>query len=132
MHEWALAEAVITAARQIAEKENIKEIKEVSIKVGQLQQIEEDILQIAFSQLRPKNFENAKLKIFKAKTTLKCRNCGKVWFFRKSKLTEHTAESIHFVPEVAHAFIKCPICSSPDFEVCSGRGIWLENIKGAQ
>ncbi len=130
MHEWALAEAVITAARQIAEKENLKEIKEVTIKVGQLQQIEEDILYFAFSQLKPKTFENTKLKISKAKTTLKCRNCGKVWLFKKSSLNEHTAESIHFVPEVAHAFIKCPVCSSPDFEVCEGRGIWLENIKG--
>jgi len=132
MHEWALAEAVITATLQIAEKEKLKEIKEIKIKVGQLQQIEEEILRIAFSQLKPKNFENAKLKISKAKTSLKCRTCGKIWFFRKNELDKNTAEAIHFVPEVAHAYIKCPSCGSPDFGVCEGRGIWLENIKGVQ
>ena len=37
MHEWALAEAVIAAASQIAEKEGLKEVTEVKIKVGVLQ-----------------------------------------------------------------------------------------------
>ena len=47
MHEWALAEAVITAAQQIAEKEKLKEIKEVNIKIGELQQVERDIFRFA-------------------------------------------------------------------------------------
>ena len=132
MHEWALAEAVITAAQQIAEKEKLKEIREVNIKVGLLQQIEEDILHFALSQLKPANFKNAKFHISKAKTTLRCRVCGHTWLFRKNKLDENTAEAIHFVPEVAHSYIKCPKCGSPDFEISEGRGIWLENIKGVR
>jgi hydrogenase nickel incorporation protein HypA/HybF len=100
MHEWALAEAVITAAQQIAEKEKLKEIKEVTIKVGELQQIERNIFRFALSQLKPISFKNAEFRIAKAKTTLKCRVCGKTWLFRKSKLDEETAEAIHFVPEV--------------------------------
>jgi hydrogenase nickel incorporation protein HypA/HybF len=132
MHEWALAEAVITAAQQIAEKEKLKEIKEVTIKVGELQQVEEDILCFALSQLKPASFKNAKFRITKAKTTLKCRVCGNTWFFRKNKLDEGTAEAIHFVPEVAHAYIKCPKCGSPDFQITEGRGVWLENLKGVR
>jgi hydrogenase nickel incorporation protein HypA/HybF len=132
MHEWALAEAVITAAQQIAEKEKLKEIKEVTIKVGELQQIERNIFRFALSQLKPISFKNAEFRIAKAKTTLKCRVCGKTWLFRKSKLDEETAEAIHFVPEVAHAYIKCPKCGSPDFEIAEGRGVWLENIKGVR
>ena len=132
MHEWALAEAVITAARQIAEKEKLREIKEVTIKIGELQQVEEDILRFALSQLKPASFKNAKFHISKAKTTLKCRVCGNTWLFSKSKLDEDTAEAIHFVPEVAHAYIKCPKCGSPDFEISEGRGIWLESIKGVR
>ena len=132
MHEWALAEAVITAAQQIAEKEKLKEIREVNIKVGLLQQVEEDILHFALSQLKPANFKNAKFHISKAKTTLRCRVCGHTWLFRKNKLDENTAEAIHFVPEVAHSYIKCPKCGSPDFEISEGRGIWLENIKGVR
>ena len=132
MHEWALAEAVITAAQQIAEKEKLREIKEVTIKVGELQQVEQDILRFALSQLKQANFKNAEFHITKAKTTLKCRVCGHTWLFKKQKLDEDTAEAIHFVPEVAHAYIKCPKCGSPDFEITEGRGVWLENIKGVR
>jgi len=132
MHEWALAEAVITAAQQIAEKEKLREVKEVTIKVGELQQIEQEILRFALSQLKPASFKNAKFRITKAKTTLKCRVCENTWLFRKQKLDEGTAEAIHFIPEVAHAYIKCPKCGSPDFEITEGRGVWLENIKGVK
>ena len=132
MHEWALAEAVITAAQQIAEKENLKEIREVNIKIGELQQVERDILRFALSQIKPASFKNAVFHISTAKTTLKCRVCGNTWLFRETKLDEDTAEAIHFVPEVAHAYIKCPKCGSPDFEIAEGRGVWLENIKGVR
>lgn len=132
MHEWALAEAVITAASEIAVKEKLKKITEVTVKVGKLQQVEVDILKFALSQLKPANFKNAKFRITRAKTRLKCRACGHAWLFRKQELDESTAQAIHFVPEVAHAYIKCPKCGSPDFEIAEGRGVWLENIKGAR
>lgn len=132
MHEWALAEAVIAAAQQVAEKEKLREVREVTIKVGELQQVEEDVFRFALSQLKPANFKNAIFHITKAKTALKCRFCRHTWFFKKNKLNENTAEAIHFVPEVAHAYIKCPKCGSPDFEITEGRGIWLENIKGVR
>jgi hydrogenase nickel incorporation protein HypA/HybF len=132
MHEWALAEAVITAASQIAEKEGLREIREVTVKVGELQQVELDILEFAFSQLKPANFRDAKFHIKRATTELKCRACGHTWLFRKQELDESVAEAIHFVPEVAHTYIKCPKCGSPDFEIAEGRGVWLENIKGVR
>ena len=132
MHEWALAEAIITAAKQIAEKEKLREIKEVTIRVGEMQQVEQDVLHFALSQLKSATLENAKFHILKAKTALECRICGNKWFFRKSKLEENTAEAIHFVPEVVHVYVKCPKCGSPDFEITDGRGIWLEAIKGVR
>jgi hydrogenase nickel incorporation protein HypA/HybF len=127
-----LAEAVITATAQFAEKEGLKEIKEVTIKVGELQQIEHDILEFALSQLKPANFTHAKFRITKAKTELKCRVCGHKWPFKKEKLDKNTAEAIHFVPEIAHTYIKCPKCGSPDFQIIEGRGVWLESIKGVK
>ena len=132
MHEWALAEAVVTAAQQIAEKEKLKEIREVNIKIGELQQVERDIFRFALSQLKSASFKNVKFHISTAKTTLKCRVCGNKWLFSKSKLDEDIAEAIHFVPEVAHSYIKCSKCGSPDFEISEGRGVWLENITGVR
>lgn len=132
MHEWALAEAVISTVSQITEKEQLKEVLEVKIKVGELQQIELDILEFALSQLKTPKLKNAKFNIQTAKAELKCRFCGYKWIFRKEEMNEEIAEAIHFVPEIAHAYVKCPKCGSPDFEILEGRGIWLESIKGAK
>jgi hydrogenase nickel incorporation protein HypA/HybF len=132
MHEWALADAILVSANEIAEKEKLKEIKEVTIKVGELQQVEPDILRFALSQMKTEIFKNAKFHILKAKSTLKCRVCGTAWQFNLKKIDKNTAEAIHFVPEAVHSYVKCPDCGSPDFEIVSGRGVWLENIKGAR
>lgn len=130
MHEWALAEAVIIAATQLAEKANLKKITEVTIKIGEIQQIDRPIFRFALTQLKPDILKNAKFKMIKAKAKLKCNKCQNIWLFGKQKIDKNTKEAIHFVPEVAHTYIKCPKCSSPDFEIIEGRGIWLENIKG--
>ncbi|MDI6805947.1 MAG: hydrogenase nickel incorporation protein HypA [Candidatus Bathyarchaeia archaeon] len=130
MHEWALAEAIITTASQIAEKEGLNEVTEVKIKVGELQQVEKDILEFALSNLKSGKLHKAKFQIETMNTKLKCRVCGNQWFFNKENLDEKTSEAIHFVPEIAHTYIKCPKCGSPDFEILEGRGIWLESVKG--
>ena len=132
MHEWALAEAIISAVTETAEREKLKEIAEVTVKIGELQQIEQEILKFALVQLGSPKFKNVRFRIQKAKTKLKCRVCSHKWVFNRTKLDEDTAEAIHFVPEVAHTYIKCPKCGSPDFEIIEGRGIWLQSIKGAR
>lgn len=132
MHEWALAEAVITAASQIVEKEGLRRVTEVTIRVGELQQVERQILRFALSQLEPASFKGAKFRVVKAKTKLNCRVCGNTWLFQKQKLNEDQVEAMHFVPEVAHTYIRCPKCGSPDFEIVEGRGVWLESVSGAK
>jgi len=132
MHEWALAEAILASAKQVAEQENLKEVTELTIKVGELQQVEPPILRFALSQMKPDNFKKAKFRILKANSMLKCRVCYTAWQFSLKKLDKATAEAIHFVPEVAHTFIKCPKCGSPDFEIVSGRGVYLDSVKGVK
>ena len=132
MHEWALAEAVLASAKEIAEKEKLKEVCEVTIRIGELQQVERPILRFALSEMKTPLFKSAKFRILKAKSTLRCRVCGATWQFDIKKMDKATAEAIHFVPEVAHSFIGCPKCGSPDFEIASGRGVWLESVKGAR
>ena len=133
MHEWALAEAVISTVSQLAEKEGLNEVTEVKLKVGELQQIELDVLKFALSQLKTsKLLKNARFDIETVKAELKCRVCGYEWIFRKEKIDEDVAEAIHFIPEMAHTYIKCPNCGSPDFEIIRGRGVWLESVKGVK
>lgn len=132
MHEWALAEGILATAEQIAEQEGLESVSEVTIRVGELQQVEPPILRFALKQMRSGKLKTAKFHILKAKSTLKCRVCGNNWNYSSRKVDKATAEAIHFVPEVAHTFIKCPKCGSPDFEISSGRGIWLEDLKGVK
>jgi hydrogenase nickel incorporation protein HypA/HybF len=133
MHEWALAEAVLASAKQIAEQEHLSSVSEVTIRVGALQQVEPPILRFALKQLSEgTSFKGTKFRILKAKSQLKCRVCTTTWEYNPKKFDKATTEAIHFVPEVAHTYIKCPKCGSPDFEIASGRGIWLQDIKGVK
>jgi len=132
MHEWALAESVISTVSQIAKKEGLKEITEVKIKVGELQQVELDIFEFALSQLKTFEFKNVKFNIEISKAQLQCRVCGYRWMFKTGELNREIAEAIHFLPEVAHTYISCPSCGSPDFEILQGRGIWLEGVNGVK
>ncbi|MEM3941334.1 MAG: hydrogenase nickel incorporation protein HypA [Candidatus Bathyarchaeia archaeon] len=132
MHEWALAEAVISSATQIAEKEGLKAVKEVKIRIGELQQVELDIFEFALSQLKTGILQEARFVIETVRARFRCRVCSYEWFFERNRLTGDSAEAIHFIPEAIYAFIKCPRCNSPDFEVQEGRGIWLESIIGVR
>jgi hydrogenase nickel incorporation protein HypA/HybF len=132
MHEWALAEAIINSATEIAEKEGIEKVTVVQIKVGELQQVEKDILRFALLQLRTSKLKKAKFEIRKERAKLKCRVCGNTWFFSKNKLDQTASEAVHFIPEIAHTYIKCPKCGSPDFEILVGRGVTLQSVRGVR
>jgi len=135
MHEWALAESIIAATIEEAEKEKLKKITEIKIRIGELQQIEKDIFKFALTQIikdQDKKIKNVKIKIETEKSTLKCKACEKVWSFKdmKKKLDKNESESMHFIPEVALVYFRCPACGSPDFEIISGRGVTIASIKG--
>jgi len=132
MHEWALAEAVISTTLKIAEEKGLKEIIELKIKIGELQQIDQEIFEFALSQLRSPLLKNAKFSLETVNAELKCRVCNHKWKFSTKNLNEDVSEFIHFVPEIAHTYLKCPKCGSPDFEILTGRGVWLDSIKGVK
>ena len=132
MHEWALAEAVVASASEAAEKNHLKAVTEVRIRVGELQQIDNEIFEFALEQLKTGKFEKAKFTVETIKATLQCRFCNNKWSFSEERLDPSMAEAIHFVPEIAHTYVKCPKCGSSDFQVVEGRGVWLESICGAK
>jgi hydrogenase nickel incorporation protein HypA/HybF len=132
MHEWALAEAVISTTLKIAAEKQLEKVTEINIKLGELQQVDREIFVFALSQLKLEKFQNVKFNIVENKAMLSCRVCGHEWLFSKANLDDPTKEAIHFIPEIAHTYIKCPSCGSPDFEIYQGRGIWIESIKGTE
>jgi len=130
MHEWALAEGVISTATKFARENNLTKVTEVVVMIGELQQVEHDVLEFAFEQLKTPLFEEARFVLKSQEAKFKCRNCGNEWAFKSQGMTEEVSEAIHFVPEMAHVYIKCSKCGSPDFEVSQGRGVWLATITG--
>ncbi len=130
MHEWALAEAIINAASEIAEKEKLRKITRVTVGIGELQTIEPDILKFALSHLKTEKFKEAKFELRTEKARLKCRACGNTWEFNKKDVDSNELEAIHVVPEISHTYIKCSNCGSPDFEILEGRGVTLQTVKG--
>lgn len=132
MHEWALAEGVVSTAARIAEEQGLEEITEITVSIGELQQIEHDIFRFALEQLRPPIMKDTEFVFESIGARLKCRVCGGEWGFSPDDLDEEVSEAIHFLPEVAHAYLSCPSCDSPDFEVLEGRGVFLASIKGVK
>ena len=135
MHEWALADSILTAAIEAAEKEKLKKITEIKINIGELQQIEQDIFEFSLNEIiktQGEKLKGVKIKIETEKSTLKCKNCENIWKFSdmKKKLKEDESEAIHFIPEVAFVHTRCPKCGSPDFEITTGRGVSITSIKG--
>jgi len=137
MHEWALAESIVMAAVEEAQKEKLKTITQVIVYIGELQQIEKEIFLFALNELGKSQKPSIRKDAFLLKTeksTLTCKNCGESWKYSdlKKKLNETESESIHFIPEVVFVHTRCPRCRSPDFEITKGRGVVLSSIKGVR
>jgi hydrogenase nickel incorporation protein HypA/HybF len=130
MHEWALAEGVLSTAEKFANENSLVKVSEVVVIIGELQQVELEVLSFAFEQLKTPLFRDAKFTLKSQPARFRCRNCGNEWDFEAVGMKENVSEAIHFVPEMAHVYLKCAKCGSPDFEVIKGRGVWLSTIKG--
>ncbi len=135
MHEWSLADGVVSTALKVAKEEKLKKIIKIKIKIGELQQIDLEIFRHALQDvIRPEKsmLRDAEIEMDIDVAILRCRNCCHEWPFAEamSTLNEDEAESIHFIPEIAHVYITCPSCKSPDFEVIQGRGVWIDSIEG--
>ncbi len=136
MHEWALAESILSAAQETAEKEHFKTICEITIRLGELQQIEHDIFEFALKELAKtegKKLKHVKFHIEQEKSMLRCTRCEHTWSFdeMKNTLGIDEAEAIHFIPEIAFVHARCPKCASPDFDIVKGRGVSISSIKGS-
>jgi len=130
MHEYSLAQAVINAIAEFCEKNKIKHLVEATVVLGELQQIDKGIFRDALNEIKKECGLRAKIKIKDEGASFRCRACNFEWNFSKGKnnLNANDAERIHFLPDVAHCYMRCPRCHSPDFEIVKGRGIYIDSI----
>jgi hydrogenase nickel incorporation protein HypA/HybF len=130
MHEWALADAVVAAAvRRPAGGDS----RPVTVLVGELQAIDREIFEFALASLAAEaGLAPGSFVLRTQPAEFRCRACGRRWGLgAESGLTDEQREAIHFLPESAHAFVRCPGCGGVDFGVEQGRGVTIaENPRG--
>lgn len=135
MHELALAEAVIRAAVDTAAQTGISRLTRIVVQIGELQSIDRETFEFALREVIPA-FEPRvaamQIDLELEPARLRCRPCGREFALAESEgpAGEGESEAIHFIPELAHAFVRCPDCDSPDFEVTAGRGVLLRLLEG--
>jgi len=134
MHELALAEGVIATALETARKEGASSIRKIAVTIGQLQRIEPGIFEQCLTQVMPATdplLEGVTVSLEKEPARFRCRACERDFGLADAPdpLGDHELEAIHFVPELAHTYLSCPHCGSPDFEVVGGRGVWIDHIE---
>jgi hydrogenase nickel incorporation protein HypA/HybF len=135
MHEWALAEGVIKTALEAGEKQGLQSIARISVKIGELQRIKKDVFENALQTVMPEadpRLTSTRIALEIEQARFRCRPCQAEFALADidGPVDRDQLESIHFIPELAHAFMSCPECQSPDFEVVEGRGVWIEAIEG--
>lgn len=133
MHELALADAVIKAALRAADDAGITTIERIVVSVGELQQIEPELFRFSLTTVLPAHdhrLEGTSFDVTIAEGRFACRSCSATYRRSDIDLGAHEGESVHFIPELLHAFAGCPRCGSPDFDIIEGRGILLTRIEG--
>ncbi|MGC8633591.1 MAG: hydrogenase nickel incorporation protein HypA [Candidatus Limnocylindrales bacterium] len=132
MHEWALAEAVIVKASEVAEQNGLASVSRVELRIGELQAIDRDSFEFGLGLLRSEypRLTGAVFALASEPAELRCRRCGHAWYLAESVsgLSEEDREAIHLLPEAVHLYVTCPACASPDFEVLAGRGVSLVSV----
>lgn len=135
MHELALADAVVTAALQAADDAGMTRISKVVVKVGELQQIEKDLFEFSLTNVLPAKdprLDGTEFDVAEEAVRFECRACGRKYGRDDVSLDDgRQGEAIHFIPELSHAFARCPSCASPDFDISAGRGITLARVEGS-
>jgi hydrogenase nickel incorporation protein HypA/HybF len=135
VHEFALADAVVKTALGAAREAGITEIERIVVKVGELQQIQVDLFEFSLSQVLPEAdpaLAGVEFEVLTEPARFSCRPCGAHYGREELVVGDDPdrGEAVHFVPELAHAFVRCPDCGSPDFEIETGRGVTLEQVVG--
>ena len=132
MHEWALSDSIAAAAAEIRAKEKLKTVDEVTVVLGEVQDIGAKVFKEIFDEIK-KNYpgvESAELIIETEPAEFSCLSCGNIFGLKRDKLDHETGEAIHFLPEMTKLYVKCNKCGSADFKITQGRGVFIKEIKG--
>ena len=112
MHELGIAFHIITEVDKIAEKNNVKEVKSVTLEIGEVSAVVPQYLQDVWvwaCENRSTHMKNCKLNIIVVKARSYCRACDKMYSTLEGK--------------------KCPYCGGEDTFLVEGDQTNIKSIE---
>lgn len=117
MHELSMAQGIIDAVLETAEKNDATEVTEIYIEVGRLAMLNPEQLRFLLDVLVEDTIaENAKIDISEIPVTIKCPECG---YEGEADLDD----SDHYAP-----IIECPKCENLRISILGGKDCIVKNI----
>jgi len=131
MHEWALAEAVVSTVERLYTENGCKPVLAVNVLIGELQHVEMEVFSVGLENaLKDRPFGPDVFHFEVEKASFRCNACGREWLMeQQQQIGEEEQEAIHFLPEAAHVYMRCPSCGSPDFVLDRGRGVSIKSVE---
>ena len=134
MHEMSLAHSVVASILSEADKHDAKKVIRIQLAVGELMQLDREILVDSFkSLLKGPMLGGAELVVTNDLAAFTCQKCSAKWGMDEAKkqlksvapdLLINEADSkelpLHFLPELYPAFVHCPSCGSSDIFLSDG------------
>ncbi len=112
MHELAVIDNIMRITLQVAEENKLSRVTAVKLDVGEMQHLNEAIMQHGFEAATANTLLNkAALEIKRLPVKLKCNKCGKCFGTKDGSYN-------------------CPRCKSTDTEVKQGMELNINSIEG--
>jgi len=142
LHEFSIAQSIVDSVVHEAVAKHASRVREISIEVGQLMQIDSRILKSALNLLRSGPLlDHTRIQLHPVKARFSCRRCGNKWTMNETKRQLSTVSQqllvrepnsrelpLHFLPYFYNAFLRCVKCGSTDFEVSAGKEIMIRRV----
>jgi hydrogenase nickel incorporation protein HypA/HybF len=111
MHELSISENILNIVENEAHKHNLKRIKEIIIKTGEISDIIPENLEYCFEIISKGTVaEGAKIIVEKLPIKILCLDCGKEFTIKKSNL-------------------QCPECNSKNLKLTGGNEFFIESME---
>ena len=142
LHEMSIAQNIVDTVLSEAQKKGAKKVKEISVDVGQLMQLDRSALAFALRLLMTGPvLKGARVRVRVKKASFSCRRCDLEWGMAEAqkqlaevpdalRVREPDSKELplHFFPFLYPAFIRCPRCGSSDISSKEGEEIQLRRV----
>ena len=142
MHELSIAESIVRYSLSEADKNGASRVTEMQVDVGELMQVEVDVLSEVLNRLMTgPRLGGARVKVRVKGASFSCRRCGGRWGMGEARrqlsgvprsllVREPDSKEVplHFFPHLYPAFVHCPECGSSDVSVTDGQDVLLTRL----